>query len=130
MVMRRFGRRNGYIFGGLHGVVGGSIAALAIVWGDFVMFCIGTLIAGFYGSYVQSYRFAATDSATPAFRARAISYVLAGGLAAGILGPQVVIFTRDMVPGATFCRFLHGTGDAGPDRHHGNFRFCARRPFR
>ena len=83
-------------------MVGGSIAALAIVWGDFVMFCIGTLIAGFYGSYVQSYRFAATDSATPAFRARAISYVLAGGLAAGILGPQVVIFTRDMVPGATF----------------------------
>ncbi|KPQ10944.1 MAG: Arabinose efflux permease [Saliniramus fredricksonii] len=102
MVMRRFGRRNGYIFGGLHGVVGGSIAALAIVWGDFVMFCIGTLIAGFYGSYVQSYRFAATDAATSAFRARAISYVLAGGLAAGILGPQVVIFTRDMVPGATF----------------------------
>lgn len=102
MVMRRFGRRNGYLFGATLGVVGGSVAALAIVGGDFVMFCVGTMICGFYAAYVQSYRFAAADSATPAFKARAISYVMAGGLAAGIIGPQVVIFTREAVPGAMF----------------------------
>jgi len=102
MVMRRFGRRNGYVFGATLGVIGASVAALAIVWGDFVMFCVGTLICGFYAAYVQSYRFAAADSATPAFKARAISYVMAGGLAAGIIGPQVVIFTREIVPGSMF----------------------------
>jgi MFS family permease len=102
MVMRRFGRRNGYLFGATLGVVGGSVAALGIVGGDFVMFCVGTMICGLYAAYVQSYRFAAADSATPAFKARAISYVMAGGLAAGIIGPQVVIFTREIVPGAMF----------------------------
>jgi predicted MFS family arabinose efflux permease len=102
MVMRRFGRRNGYLFGAMLGVIGGCVAALGIVWGSFAMFCIGTLTAGFYASYVQSYRFAAADSATPAFKARAISYVMAGGLAAGIIGPQIVIFTREVVPGAMF----------------------------
>jgi MFS family permease len=102
MVMRRFGRRNGYVFGATLGVTGASVAALAIVWGDFVIFCVGTLICGFYAAYVQSYRFAAADSATPAFKARAISYVMAGGLAAGIIGPQVVIFTREIVPGSMF----------------------------
>lgn len=102
IVMRRFGRRNGYVFGATLGVIGASVAALAIVWGDFVMFCVGTLICGFYAAYVQSYRFAAADSATPAFKARAISYVMAGGLAAGIIGPQVVIFTREIVPGSMF----------------------------
>ncbi|MCG6122519.1 MAG: MFS transporter [Microvirga sp.] len=102
MVMRRFGRRNGYLLGGMLGVSGGSIAATGIVWGDFALFCIGAMLAGFYASYVQSYRFAAADTATPAFRARAISYVMAGGLAAGVVGPQVVIFTRDLVPGAPF----------------------------
>ncbi len=102
LVMRRFGRRNGYVFGASLGVIGGVVAALGIAWGDFVMFCVGTLTAGFYASYVQSYRFAAADSATPAFKARAISYVMAGGLVAGIIGPQVVIFTREIVPGAMF----------------------------
>jgi predicted MFS family arabinose efflux permease len=102
LIMRSYGRRNGYVFGAMLGVIGGVISALGIVWGDFVMFCVGTTICGFYASYVQSYRFAAADSATPAFRARAISYVMAGGLAAGIIGPQVVIFTREIVPGSMF----------------------------
>jgi MFS family permease len=102
LIMRSYGRRNGYVFGATLGVIGGVISALGIVWGDFVMFCVGTTICGFYASYVQSYRFAAADSATPVFRARAISYVMAGGLAAGIIGPQVVIFTRETVPGSMF----------------------------
>jgi MFS family permease len=101
-VMRRFGRRNGYILGALLGVVGGTIAATGIALGSFLLFCLGTLTAGFYTSYVQSYRFAATDSASPEFRARAISWVMAGGLAAGIIGPQTVIWTRELIPAALF----------------------------
>jgi MFS family permease len=101
-VMRRFGRRSGYILGALTGVVGGTVAAAGIAIGSFLLFCLGTLAAGFYASYVQSYRFAATDSASPAFKARAISWVMAGGLAAGIIGPQAVIWTRELVPSALF----------------------------
>lgn len=101
-VMRRLGRRAGYMLGATLGVVGGTTAAIGIVFGSFVLFCLGTLISGFYTSYVQSYRFAAADSASPAFKARAISWVLAGGLAAGIIGPQTVIWTKDLVPSALF----------------------------
>lgn len=102
MVMRRFGRRNGYVFGALIGVTAGITAAFGIVLQMFTLFCLGTFISGFYASYVQSYRFAAADTAPGALKAKAISYVMAGGLVAGIVGPQVVIWTRDLVPGVTF----------------------------
>jgi predicted MFS family arabinose efflux permease len=101
-VMRRLGRRNGYFIGSLIAVLGGAVAAAGIAFGSFLVFCLGTLTSGFYTSYVQSYRFAATDSASPGFKARAISWVMAGGLAAGIIGPQTVIWTRDLIPSAMF----------------------------
>ncbi|HYF52990.1 MAG TPA: MFS transporter [Salinarimonas sp.] len=102
LLMRRVGRRNGYVIGATLGVVAGCVAAYAIAAANFALFCLATAIAGGYGAFVQSYRFAAADSASPAFRARAISWVMAGGLAAGIIGPQVVIWSRDVVPGALF----------------------------
>lgn len=102
LLMRRIGRRDGYMIGAGIGVAAGCLAAYAIVAGSFVLFCLATAVAGFYGSFVASYRFAAADSASPAFRARAISWVMAGGLAGGVVGPQVVIWGRDLVPGALF----------------------------
>jgi MFS family permease len=101
-VMRAVGRRAGYLVGAMLGIAGGALAAIGIASSSFAMFCCGTLIAGFYASYVQSYRFAAVDAASPFFRNRAISWVMAGGLAAGVIGPQAVIWTRDLVPGAMF----------------------------
>jgi MFS family permease len=101
-LMSRHGRRGGYLIGGTIGVVAGAVAATGIAVGSFLIFCLGTLIAGFYSSYVQSYRFAAADDAAPADRARAISWVMAGGIFGGIIGPQTVIWTRDLVPGAPF----------------------------
>ncbi|AYG77064.1 MFS transporter (plasmid) [Rhizobium sp. CCGE532] len=65
-------------------------------------FRMGTLIAGFYSAYVQSYRFAATDGLTGAGRDRAISRVMVGGLIAAIIGPQLVIWTRNALPGHAF----------------------------
>jgi MFS family permease len=102
VVMRRLGRRNGYILGALLGVAGGLVAAAGVARGSFLAFCLGTLTTGLYIAYVQSYRFAATDAASPAFRARAISWVMCGGLAAAIIGPQTVIWTRELVPGLMF----------------------------
>lgn len=97
-VMRSIGRRNGYLLGTCFGMAAGLIAALGIFSASFVIFCLGTFIAGFYAAYVQSYRFAATDAATGALKARAISYVMIGGLIAAIIGPQLVIWTRDALP--------------------------------
>lgn len=102
MLMRRAGRRIGYMVGAGIGVFGGCLAAFGIASTSFLIFCLGTLIAGMYGSFVQSYRFAATDAASNAFKHRAISWVMAGGLAGGIIGPQTVIWTRDAIETAPF----------------------------
>ncbi len=102
MLMRKSGRRIGYIVGAGLGLFGGCIAALGIASYSFVLFCIGTLIIGSYGSFNQSYRFAATDAASEAFKPRAISWVMTGGLVAGVVGPQTVIWTRDLVQAAPF----------------------------
>lgn len=102
LVMRRFGRRSGYLFGACIGIAAGLVAALGIAWASFLIFCLGTCLAGFYSAYVQSYRFAAADSESGAQSQRAIARVMIGGLVAAILGPQLVIWTRDGLPGLAF----------------------------
>jgi len=102
MLMRRVGRKAAYIFAGLLGVVAGCVAATGIAVASFALFCLGTFIAGFWGAYTQSYRFAAADTASESFKPRAISWVMAGGLVAGIVGPQTVIWTRDLIEAAPF----------------------------
>mgnify|MGYP006204568921 CR=1 FL=1 len=101
-IMRHHGRRNGYVVGVGFGVASGLIAALGIMLASFWIFCAGTFLAGFYGAYVQSYRFAAADTAEDALKAKAISWVMVGGLAGAIIGPQLVIFTRDAVAGTPY----------------------------
>ncbi|WP_094463854.1 MFS transporter [Pannonibacter phragmitetus] len=101
-VMRRFGRRSGYLLGAGFGITAGLVAALGIFAASFVVFCIGTFTAGFYAAYVQSYRFAATDAAEGPLKAKAISWVMIGGLVAAIIGPQLVIWTRDAFPGTPY----------------------------
>ena len=101
-VMRAWGRRGGYLFGALFGLAAGLIAAFGIFVSSFLLFCVGCFTAGLYGSYVQSYRFAAADAAEGALKARAISWVMVGGLIAAVIGPQLVIWTRDSFPGAPY----------------------------
>ena len=74
----------------------GLIAATAVVQDSFSLYCLATFFAGLYGSVAQSFRFAAADTATPAFRPKAISWVMAGGVFAGVLGPQLVSHTMDL----------------------------------
>jgi len=102
MMMRRHGRRAGYLLGTMFGIVAGLVAAGGVISQAFLLFCLGTLCAGLYGSYVQSYRFAAADGVASEHRARAISWVMVGGLAAAVIGPQTVIWTRDLMPAAPF----------------------------
>jgi MFS family permease len=108
LLMRRLGRRAAYVLGALLGAISGLVAAIGILRSDFVLFCVGTSMAGFYGACVQSYRFAASDTVAAAQRSIAISRVMIGGLIAAIIGPQVVIWTRDAYAGAPFAGSFFG----------------------
>lgn len=102
-LMHRLGRRTAYVLGAVMGVLSGLVAAQGIAHAHFLTFCLGTALAGFYAACVQSYRFAATDAVhAPEQQAQAISRVMVGGLIAAIIGPQVVIWTRDALPATPF----------------------------
>lgn len=92
-LMQRFGRRAGFVVGCFGGAMGASICAFALMRGSFELFLLGALFSGIYMSAQGFYRFAVADSASDAFRAKAISYVMAGGLLAAIIGPQLVKVT-------------------------------------
>ena len=94
--MKRVGRRNGFLTGGAIGLVGSLVATGAIALGSFAMLCAGSLLLGCYNAFGQYYRFAAADAAPADFKAKAISYVLAGGLVGGIVGPEISKLTRDL----------------------------------
>ena len=95
---RRFGRRFALQVGSGFGVVSGLISYVAVMQASFLLFLIGCFCAGLYAAAHQSYRFAACDTASERFRAKAVSWVLAGGILAGVIGPQLVILTKDQWP--------------------------------
>lgn len=94
--MRRVGRRGGFLTGGCFALVGSLVAAAAMAAGSLALLCVGTAILGVYNAFGQYHRFAAADAAEPSFRARAISYVLAGGLVGGVVGPTLSTQTREL----------------------------------
>ncbi len=89
-VMQRFGRRAGFFLGAAGGALGGAICVAGLYLASFPVFLLGSLCTGLYMSAQGFYRFAAADTASDAFRPKAISYVMAGGLASAIIGPQLV----------------------------------------
>jgi MFS family permease len=95
--MRRVGRRNGFLTGGAFGLCGSVLASLAMAIGSLALLCAGTLLLGVYNAFGQYYRFAAADAARPELKAKAISFVLAGGLVGGIVGPEMTKHTRELV---------------------------------
>ena len=98
MLARRLGRRNALQIGTGCGVLTGLICCVAVLQGSFFLFNIGAVFSGFYASAHQSYRFAAADTASDEFRPKAISWVLFGGILAGVVGAQLVIATQDLWP--------------------------------
>jgi MFS family permease len=97
-ISRAYGRRVAFIIGTGCGVVTGLLASFAILHGSFVLFCCATFLGGLYGSVSQSYRFAAADGASAGYRPKAVSLVMAGGVFAGVFGPQLVQWTMDIWP--------------------------------
>jgi len=101
-ISRACGRRVAFIIGTGCGVLTGLVGAFAILRGSFALFCCATFLGGLYGAVSQSYRFAAADGASAAFRPKAVSWVMAGGVFAGVLGPQLVQWTMDIWPSYLF----------------------------
>jgi MFS family permease len=101
-IIRALGQRNGFITGGLITAAGGATASAGLFAHNFWLFALGLLVIGLGGAFVQQYRFAAADNAPPEFKARAISFVLAGGFFTAIVGPQIVIFTREALAPVMF----------------------------
>jgi MFS family permease len=88
-LMSRIGRRAGFMTGAAIGAVGALVAAGATTAASFAAFCAGTFVMGAGGSFVQQYRFAAAESVDAARAGRAVSFVLLGGIVAGVLGPEI-----------------------------------------
>src|ERR1700709_1138187 len=97
-ISRTYGRRVAFIIGTGCGVLTGLLGAFAILHASFILFCCATFLGGLYGAVSQSYRFAAADGASATYRPKAVSWVMAGGVFAGVLGPQLVQWTMDTGP--------------------------------
>lgn len=89
MWMARVGRRAGFLCGTFFGLLGGLIAAFGIHERSLGLLATGTFFVGAYQAFAQFYRFAAGEVADEAFKARAISLVLAGGIVAALVGPML-----------------------------------------
>jgi len=96
--MARVGRRTGFMAGALINVGGCVLAAFALSIHSFALFCLATAVIGVYSAFGLQYRFAAAEVAAPHERAKAISLVLAGGVAGGFLGPELTRATKDLLP--------------------------------
>jgi predicted MFS family arabinose efflux permease len=96
LLMARIGRRPGFWLGTAIGGVGAVIATWAIFRGSFEWFCLGTFLLGANRGATQQYRFAAAEIADEAFRSKAISLVLAGGVVSAVFGAEVAKWSRDL----------------------------------
>ena len=92
----RFGRKTSFQLGLLVAFASALLCAWAVVNRQFWLLCGATVLAGFYNANAQLYRFAAAELAAPGAREKAVSLVMAGGLAGAVLGPNMAAWTRNL----------------------------------
>ncbi|SOC39620.1 predicted MFS family arabinose efflux permease [Rhizobium subbaraonis] len=96
ILARALGRTYGFISGAVLGACGGLLAAIALFRSEFWLMAAGFLLVGISAGFAQKIRFAAADASPSFYKPRAISWILAGGVISAILGPQLVILTKDL----------------------------------
>ncbi len=96
LLMRAVGRRKGFLLASAIGLAGAGCGALAIYNDSFLLFCIGALGTGVYTGFGHYFRFAAIEVSPPKKKNSAIAYVLAGGVAAAIIGPNLANLSREV----------------------------------
>ena len=101
-LMRRVGRRTGFMVGALFGTIGGTVMLWAVIHASFPVFVFGNAVMGVFNGFTAFYRFAAADAADPVFRPKAISLVVAGGVLAALAGPELAKRGYDFLAPYTF----------------------------
>lgn len=102
LIMNKIGRKNGFYLGNLLGIAGALFCILALYSASFSLFCTGTFFLGIGIGFGTLYRFAAVEMCAKPYRAKAISIIMAGGVLAAIAGPNLAIFSQDMIQGTPF----------------------------
>jgi len=106
LLMKRYGRRLGFMVGASIGMVGGGLGAIAIIAASFPLFCTALILIGVFNGFAGYYRFAAADAADDAFRPQAISLVVAGGVIAALVGPGLATVSKDWFSDAQYAGTL------------------------
>lgn len=102
LIMNKIGRKNGFYLGNMLGIAGALFCILALYSASFSLFCTGTFFLGIGIGFGTLYRFAAVEMCAKSYRAKAISIIMAGGVLAAIAGPNLAIFSQDMIQGTPF----------------------------
>lgn len=102
LFMRHFGRKTGFMCGTMLAVASGAASAAAVFWENFWLLALGGFLYGLFAGFAQLYRFAVADAASANFRAKAISLVLAGGVFAGLAGPNLANWGKGLVENHLF----------------------------
>ena len=102
MLMSRIGRKRSFLFGTVIAMLGAATCAYAVIQQQFYLFITGSVLIGMFSGFANYYRFTAADNVDYEHKSRAISYVLAGGVLAAIIGPNLANYTRELISGATF----------------------------
>lgn len=102
LIMRKIGRKNGFYLGNSVGIAGAIVCILALEWQQFYLFSLGTFLLGVGIGFGTLYRFAAVEVCEEDQKSKAISFVMAGGVIAAIVGPQLAILSQDLLGEAEF----------------------------
>ena len=102
MLMAKIGRKSSFLIGTVIAMSGALICAYGVMQHNFVLFAVGSVFIGIFSGFANYYRFTAADSVDSEHKSRAISYVLAGGVLAAIIGPNLANHTKDLIDNAAF----------------------------
>jgi len=102
MLMERIGRKQGFLIATFFGMSGSALAMYAILNSNFWLFVASMFLIGMFNGFGNYFRFAAADAVQRDLKSKAISYVLAGGVIAAIVGPNLASLTRDSFDNAPF----------------------------
>ena len=98
LLMGKFGRRLMFLFGAFSAFIGCLIIAFSIYDRSFLLFIIGSVLLGISQANQQFYRYAAADNVSTNLKSKAISLVLAGGVIAAFIGPEISKYSFDFFP--------------------------------
>ena len=102
MLMRRIGRRYGFMLASCVAALGMAIGIVALQQSSFALFCLATMMLGANTAFTLQYRYAAAESVSPEFVARAVSFVLLGPIGGAIIGKEIAVRGQDWIAGTPY----------------------------